>query len=534
MDHMENSTRLKAVALYRVSTKQQAGESEDLALQKHIVQQFLQENGIALIREIVEVGVSGYKKSLLERDGLIKVMDMVRNNEVSLLVIYHSNRFGRRHELAYLINEIYVQGVKVISVLEGELKTETTAEQLLNKLRFLNNEQDSYTKSRLIADYQTASIERGQFRGGSCIPYGYDACEKARKNHKGRLVMDLRINKHEADIVRKIYALSSDECLGQSRIAKWLNEQGIKTKRNGVWYSSTVQYLLNNPIYMGRLHVANKAKGIVLLSPVREDLVIIPETAWQINQKAMASRKSTKKESCHEVEKRVDFGNDGKMLLTGIAFCGHCRERLTTMTAYKRWTTKDGTQHKIKYHKYRCGSFYRHGGIECKGQSTYSAKKIEEFVVGEALRLAKELKGKKIREIHRQELLEEIADIDRTISHCKSGLAKAYSNKFMLMSKLDRGQEAIPNQEMLNIAEDSIESINENLVRSEELLKEKICIWEKRTELEKELEDWTERFENGTPVERKRMLLKIIDTVFVYREGVVINLTPEAQALTRA
>jgi len=38
---------------------------------------------------------------------------------------------------------------------------------------------------------------------------------------------------------------------GQLKIAKWLNEQGIKTRRGGQWSTNSIRTILSNPVYLG-------------------------------------------------------------------------------------------------------------------------------------------------------------------------------------------------------------------------------------------------------------------------------------------
>lgn len=85
----------------------------------------------------------------------------------------------------------------------------------------------------------TQKVRGGEWHGGP-LPYGYD--------YNG----ELTINQEEATIVWKIFELYLSG-MGDEKISFWLNERGIRTKSGGEWYSTTVRYLLMNPIYTGSL-----------------------------------------------------------------------------------------------------------------------------------------------------------------------------------------------------------------------------------------------------------------------------------------
>ena len=78
-----------------------------------------------------------------------------------------------------------------------------------------------------------------------------------RVNKKGRPVRDLVRNEEEAAIKAQIYHMIFDEGYGGNRIANWLNERGIKTKRGTtLWRATSVRAMIGNPIDRGQMHFA--------------------------------------------------------------------------------------------------------------------------------------------------------------------------------------------------------------------------------------------------------------------------------------
>lgn len=90
-----------------------------------------------------------------------------------------------------------------------------------------------------------ASVKEGNYIG-SIAPYGYNKV-KIDKNHT------LEINKEQAEIVKLIFDLYTNKNIGVSKIANHLNSLGIKPIKSDVWVNSTIQTILKNPIYIGKI-----------------------------------------------------------------------------------------------------------------------------------------------------------------------------------------------------------------------------------------------------------------------------------------
>ena len=55
----------------------------------------------------------------------------------------------------------------------------------------------------------------------------------------------------EAEVVRLMFRLYTEDGLGIRLIAQRLNDQGIRTRRGGAWSLAAVHDLLKNPAYIG-------------------------------------------------------------------------------------------------------------------------------------------------------------------------------------------------------------------------------------------------------------------------------------------
>ena len=516
----------RAVALYRVSTKAQSGEDDDLPAQKKLVQDFIWKHDYKLIREFTESGVSAYKNKSSDREKIQLILDMAKRKEFDILVIYHSNRLGRLAEdTPALITKFSKYGIRVISVQEGELKAKTSIDRFQNTVRYFVNEQESETKSQVITDYQLDMVEEGRFRGGSMIALGYMLQDNGNKNYKGKHILDFMINQEEAEIIKLIYKLSIEMNYGQSRIARYLNEEtNYKTRSGGSWHSTSIGVILNNPIYRGQFHMKSKVREKTVLSPIREDLIIISPEMWDKNQEIMESRK-IKKTDKETFDKRETKNIYGKLLLNSIAVCGNCGMSLTTMTAYKKWTTKDGVKHQNLYYKYRCSSFYKRGGVKCEGQSTYGTTIIEPIAIEYAKKAIRKIMNKKLKDSFFEQFDKNINDYTKQKQNLKTEIEKHYNEikalkeeiVKVLMGQSDFSRELISElinkkQEEINSKTKLLESIDIKINKEKEAKR-------KYTSLNNEFIDWEERFDNA-PFEVKRLMLsKAIKKFVVYSKN---------------
>ena len=157
-------------------------------------------------------------------------------------------------------------------------------DKLLNYIRFWQASGESEKTSIRVKTKHLQMIEDGQYRGG-LVPYGYRLEQLGRMNKKNKPVPDLVIDQDEAAIVREIFHLLVNKGYGTVRVAKYLNDKGIKTKRNkGPWRGTAIRALIDNPIYIGHMHMGET------LSPKFENLQIIDDDLFARCQEVVKGR----------------------------------------------------------------------------------------------------------------------------------------------------------------------------------------------------------------------------------------------------
>ncbi len=177
-------------------------------------------------------------------------------------------------------------------------------------------------------------------------PFGY----RVGPRHRLELVPE------EAIVVRYIFRLYLNENLGIRKIAGQLNEEEVPTRRGGKWSMVTIRDLLRNRSYLGtytRFGVKVPGSHPALVSP--EDFRLV--------QDRLQSRQGGNRE-----RQVVPY------LLSGLAYCGRCGNRMIGVSRRQKWTTKAGEQHASAYRYYQCES--RTNQNAC-GYNTQRAAELE-------------------------------------------------------------------------------------------------------------------------------------------------------------
>jgi site-specific DNA recombinase len=163
---------------------------------------------------------------------------------------------------------------------------------------------------------------RGEVLGRA--PYGYRAVER-----------HLRVEPEEAKVVREIFRRYLDEGEGVRVIARHLNEAGIRTRRGGAWSMVSVRGVLRNPVYIGTY----RRLGVVVAT---EHESLVTRGRFYAVQERLAARRTS-----GGPQQR------GEYLLSGLATCGYCGNRLIGVRRMRKARGEDAS---VVYTYYQCES----------------------------------------------------------------------------------------------------------------------------------------------------------------------------------
>ncbi len=215
-------------------------------MQKIACHTFAEEQGWEIIREFIENGVSGYKLTLNDRDALRTIREDAYLRKFDILLVFMFDRIGRRDdETPFVVEYLVNNGISVWSVCEGEQRFDNHVDKLTNYIRYWQASGESEKISERTRTRIRQLTEESFFTGGHNA-YGYDLIRGDRLNKKNMPTCELQINEQEAEIVRLIFDKAVKEGYGPQRIANYLNQQQIMTRKQKPWNQASISNILKN------------------------------------------------------------------------------------------------------------------------------------------------------------------------------------------------------------------------------------------------------------------------------------------------
>ncbi len=243
MPKTESSPRIAACYI-RVSTDEQADQSPESQLIE--IRKYAARNGWLIPDEYIylDEGISGKKSS--NRPAFQQMIGAAKEKPkpFDAILLWKFSRFARNQEESIVYKALLRKqcGIDVLSVSE-QLPGGPFA-SLIERIIEWFDEFYSIRLSQEVKRTMTVKAGRGEFQ--SSPSFGYRA--RVEPGHK----TILEPIPEEAALVRDIFArFIAGE--GYSAIAKWLNSQGVRTHRGNPFENRTIEYIVRNPVYVGKL-----------------------------------------------------------------------------------------------------------------------------------------------------------------------------------------------------------------------------------------------------------------------------------------
>ena len=353
-------------AYIRVSDERQDEYSPDSQLKK--IREYAAKEGYLIPDEYVfyDDGISG--KSTKKRDDFNRMIAIAKEKTHPFDVIYvwKFSRFARNQEESMVYkNLLRKKGVSVVSVSEPipDGHYGTLIERVIEWM-------DEFYLVNLGTEVMRGMTEKAT-RGEPVVPapFGYVMKDKRYYPEEG-----------EAAIVREIFQRYVDG-EGHRTIAIDLGERGIRTKRGNLPDNRYIEFILNNPVYIGKIRWTpdgNRAvskrdyhnESIMIIDGLHEP--IISMELWEQAQERLKRQK-------------IMFGKHARKnqpveyMLKGLVKCSNCGATLAMASA---------TSGKAKIRTMQCCSYSR--GV-CHVSHSVTMPRIEEAVI-EGLNMALKIK----------------------------------------------------------------------------------------------------------------------------------------------
>mgnify|MGYP000591253523 CR=1 FL=1 len=235
---------MKTAAVYtRVSTDEQAREGYSLDAQLKAIKKYAQNNDILIDSKYIfsDEGISGRKAE--KRPAFMEMIKQAKSKpkKFDLILVHKFDRFARNREDSVVYKSLLKKeyGIPVISIsepLDPDDKMSVIMEAFLEAMA----EYYSLNLSGEVKKGQLEKHSKGELQTNPS--FGYDV-----SNNK------LIINENESKVVKMIFEQYAIDNLPMMNIAKNINALNIKTKRGSHFENRTIYYMLNNPVYIGKL-----------------------------------------------------------------------------------------------------------------------------------------------------------------------------------------------------------------------------------------------------------------------------------------
>ena len=301
---------------------------------------------------------SGY--TFEQREGYQVMRRGLMSHQYDILIVKDFSRFSRRNSRGLVeLEDLRDAGVRIISIGDN-IDFPNDDEWLKIQFQFLINEMPVTDTSKKVKNV----IKRRQADGKwiCAAPYGYLINKR----------QEFEIIPTEADIVRTIFRLYSEEGWGYKKIANYLTDQGIPTPRmaerdrkeaageeykrpvKNVWAIVTVQGILDNDFYIGTLrqgkYTRKKINGKDVRQEEEEQIVIENHHQAIIDYRTFATTRALReKRSTSNYRGVKKYDN----VYSGFLQCGDCG---APMFAMSRRELRPA---------YLCGTYHRRGRAGC-------------------------------------------------------------------------------------------------------------------------------------------------------------------------
>lgn len=223
---------------------------EVLARHEAILDEWAERNLGAKIAENMKYREVCSGETIADRPEIQKVLKMVESPKIKAILIVEVQRLsrgdledcGRLIKLLRYTNTLVITPQKIYD-LRDEYDRDSFERELKRGNEFLE-----YTK-KIMQRGQLRSVSEGNFIG-SIPPYGYN---KVWITEGKRKCPTLAINEEQANIVRMIFDMYTNQNLGMPTICNRLDEMGVTPPKGDHWSNHALKDMLSNVHYLGKV-----------------------------------------------------------------------------------------------------------------------------------------------------------------------------------------------------------------------------------------------------------------------------------------
>lgn len=331
--------RLDHIIIYlRKSRQDDPRETVEEVLSKHetLLQEFVAREFGGFVPEdnIYREIVSG--ESIAAREKVQEVLSRIEDPAVSAVVVVEPSRLSRgdladcsKIITAFRFSRTLVSTPMMTYDLERKMERKFFQDELLRGNDYLEYVKDILSRGRVAAVKRGCHISRP--------PYGYNSI---------RIGKDWTLEPNEnADIVRLIFKMYTEEGKTRRQIADYLNSLGIKSPRGLLWYRDAIRQILHNVHYIGKVaYNQTKTETVLEAGEVKKAKVKAPEEEVIIAEgrhEAIIDLETWEKARSMDGPPRLKSDRALKNPLARILYCKKCGKALHRKTFEQRGGGRD-------------------------------------------------------------------------------------------------------------------------------------------------------------------------------------------------
>ena len=307
-----------AAAYIRVSTDDQLEYSPDSQIK--LIRDFAKKNNCILPEEFIFIdeGISG--KSATKRPAFNKMIAIAKQAEDSfdVILVWKFSRFARNQEESIVYKKMLKKSnVDVVSISEpiADDHFGSLIERIIEWM-------DEYYVIRLSDEVKRGMTEKATRGEPLCHPaYGYEMRDKKYYPHP-----------EQAPIVKEIF----DKFVNGTNIneiTRWLQNMGVRTVRGNKPDRRFVEYILHNPVYVGKIRWCTDGKAASKRDYYNENFIIVDgEHKAIITQETFDKAEAILSDNKKKYQKYQRQNQNVDFMLKGLIRCGNCGATLTHLS----------------------------------------------------------------------------------------------------------------------------------------------------------------------------------------------------------
>ena len=280
--------------------------------------------------------VSG--ENIDSRPKFLELLRRIESPKIKAVLCVEPARLSRGtlKDIGHLVELLRYSNTLVITMQYSYDLRDDRDRELFERELMRSNDYLEYYK-RIQQNGRLLSVQNGNYLG-TWAPYGY---KKVQYKEGKNTCYTLEPIPEEARIVKLIFEMYRDG-YGSHKIARTLNEMGIKTKKGGKWAAESLKKMRTNEHYLGKV-VWNKRQTtktiengeVVISRPVRNEYLVFPGKQPAIIEQELWDAVQEIRDKIPPVKNKAKCVNPFAGLVT--CQCGFCM----SMRKYKK---KDGSE----------------------------------------------------------------------------------------------------------------------------------------------------------------------------------------------